>query len=89
MSYNPFFTLKAENSNIASFSSTTDETYILLIANDVNHNDKLNYNHKHIPKYTDAHIYNGKHSIKYTDKHNDNCHEPSHNNTNKDKHKCN
>ena len=37
MSYNPFFTLKGgKTSNIASFSSTTDETYILLIANDVN-----------------------------------------------------
>ena len=35
MSYNPFFSLKAENSNIASFSSTEDETYILLIANDI------------------------------------------------------
>ena len=35
MSYNPFFSLKATNSNIASFSSTEDETYILLIANDI------------------------------------------------------
>ena len=35
MSYNPFFSLKAENSNIASFSSTEEETYILLIANDI------------------------------------------------------
>ena len=36
MSYNPFFTVKAQNSNIATFSSTADETFILLIANDVN-----------------------------------------------------
>ena len=35
MSYNPFFSLKATNSNIASFSSTEEETYILLIANDI------------------------------------------------------
>ena len=34
MSYNPFFNLKAETSNLANFSSTTDETYILLVAND-------------------------------------------------------
>ena len=32
----PYFNLKADNSNIANFSSTSDETYILLIANDDN-----------------------------------------------------
>ena len=32
----PYFNLKAANSNIANFSSTSDETYILLIANDDN-----------------------------------------------------
>ena len=36
MSYNSFFSLKSDTSNIvASFASTDDETYILLIANDV------------------------------------------------------
>jgi len=36
MSYNPYLNLKAQNSNIANFSSTNEETYILLIANDSN-----------------------------------------------------
>ena len=44
MSYNPFFSLKATNSNIASFSSTEEETYILLIANDIEkQTEKWNY----------------------------------------------
>ena len=41
MSYNPYFNIKGENSNIANLSSTNESTYILLIAND---NTKINEN---------------------------------------------